>query len=73
MIKVIDVTSHLPIPGHPCNILKGVDLVSRAHGARGTVQVPDKYLRLAGSGGKKVGLERVNVERSYGPNVLGVL
>ena len=68
-----DVIPHLPIPGHPRDILKRVDLVPGAHGAVWAVQIPDENLRLAGSRGKQVGLEGVNVECSHRSHVLGVL
>ena len=62
--------THLPIPSHTGDVLQWVDLVARAHGTAGVVEVPNIYLRLTGSRGQQIGLERVNIKGSHGTDVL---
>ena len=50
-----------------------MDLVARAHGVAGVVQVPDEDLALTSSRGKQVGLERVKVQHADRPSMLAVL
>ena len=66
-------STHLPIPGYATDVLQRVDLVARAHGIAGVVQVPDEDLTLTSSRRQQVGLERVKVQRADRPCVLAVL